>query len=165
MTELNNGTVKMKDVKNELAKDFVATFRSLLSVMSIQEVKERAKQAKEFSQEVSQLSSQPVSSGSTITARKRAPQSPVSSAPKRARATTDTPSPRSEPKTPDQPTHPSDPDFTGASIESKDEENTKKLMAQLLMETLSILDEDFQQINWQRSGHTIELHQTFNPRH
>lgn len=149
----------MDHVRGKLARDFVATFRSLLNVMSVQEIKERAKQDKE----AKQLDSQPMSSGSTSTTRKRPPQSPVSSAPKRTKATKDSPSPRSEPKTPDQPTHPSDPNFTGASIESKDEENTKQLLSQLLMDTLNILEADFRTITWHKSGHFVELSQTSTP--
>lgn len=159
MTDLNDGAIKMGDVKRRLAPDFLATFRSLLSVMSIQEIKERAKQANQESQS----GSHPVSSGSTITTRKRPPNSPISSAPKRAKYPGDSPSPQPEPKTPDQPTHGADPDFTGASgasTESKDEESTKKLMFHLLMDTLSVFEDDFLRITWQRSGYLVEVNQT-----
>jgi hypothetical protein len=159
MTELNDGTIKMSDVKRKLAPDFLATFRSLLSVMSIQEIKKRAKQAKAESQS----DSHPISSGSTVTTRKRPLNNPITSAPKRAKPPGKEPSPQSEPRTPEQPTHPSDPDFTGASgasTESKDEENTKKLMFHLLMDTLSVFEDDFLNIVWQKSGYLVELNQT-----
>jgi hypothetical protein len=155
MADLNKGTIDMKEVRKKLAPDFVATFRSLLSVMSIQEIKEREKRAKEESQSSSQ-----VLSGSTSGSVKRPPPSPLSSAPKRIKSSGDSPTPSPEPRTPDQPTHPSDPDLTGESIESKDEENTKKLLFQFLMDTLSVLEDDFQRIAWQRSGCRVELNQT-----
>jgi hypothetical protein len=158
MNDLNSGLVDIDDVSNHLAPKFTATFSSILSVMEIQEIKERAKRAKQ----ASQPESEPPASGSTITSRKRPPQSPLSSAPKRAKPAADEPSPPSEPKTPDQPIYPSNPDFTGASIESKDEENTKKLLFDMLRNTMSVLEADFRRITWQRSGHRVELSQTFN---
>lgn len=134
------------------------TFSSILSVMAIQEIKERAKQDKQDKQD-SRINSQ--MSADTATSRKRPLQSPVSSAPKRAKNASNAPSPASEPKTPDQPTHPSDPNFTGSSIESKDEENTKKLLSLLLMNTMSMLEADFRRITWLRSRYKVELNQTF----
>jgi hypothetical protein len=71
------------------------------------------------------------------------------------------PSTSSEPTTPDQPTHPVDPDFTSLSIESKDEENTRKLLSELLSNTISVLEEGFQTITWQRSGFPVELAETY----
>lgn len=66
----------------------------------------------------------------------------------------------SEPTTPDQPTHPVDPDFTSLSIESKDEENTRQLLLEFLSNTISVLEEGFQKIAWQRSGHHVEIVET-----
>src|SRR5271167_3339498 len=73
----------------------------------------------------------------------------------------ETKSSNSEPTTPDQPTHPVDPDFTSLSIESKDEENTRKLLSELLSNTISVLEEGFQTITWQRSGYPVELAETY----
>lgn len=158
MADLNSGVIDIDDVRKKLAPDFLATFSSLLSVMAIQEVKERAKQAKQDKQD-NRVDSQ-MSFGST-TSLKRPLESPDSSAPKRTKTASNAPSPASEPKTPDQPTHPSDPNFTGTSIESKDEEHTKKLLSLLLMNTMSILEADFRRITWLRSGYKVELNQTF----
>ena len=97
-----------------------------------------------------------------VTERKRPPQSPILAGPvKRARSTTESQSLPPEPKTPDQPTHPTDPNFTGASVESQDEENTKMLLRQFLLNTLSVLEAEFRNITWQRSGYIVELNQTF----
>src|SRR5271169_6333659 len=158
MPDLNDGTVEIDHVF-KVAPRFAATVSSILSVMSIQEIKERAKLAKHASQPDSQLTSSQL----ITTSRKRPPPSPTSSFPKRIKSTADTPSPRSEPKTPDQPTHPSDPNFTGASIESKEEENTKKLLIDLLRNTMSVLEAEFRRITWQRSGYRVELNQTYVP--
>ena len=105
-----------------------------------------------------------ITQGSTVTTRKRRSGSPVSSLPsKRIKSTVDDSSPsRSEPTTPDQPTHPSNPDFTGSSTASKDEENTKKLLFDLLRDTMSVLEEDFRNLAWQRSGYWVELSQTLS---
>lgn len=66
----------------------------------------------------------------------------------------------SQPTTPDQPTHPVDPDFTSLSIESKDEENTRQLLLEFLSNTISVLEEGFRKIAWQRSGHSVEIAET-----
>jgi hypothetical protein len=159
MSDLNDGTVEIDDVF-KVAPRFTATFSSILSVMSIQEIKERAKLSKQTSQPDLQLTSSQLKT----TSRKRPPPSPTSSSSKRIKSMADTPSPRSEPKTPDQPTHPSDPNFTGALIESKDEENTKKLLFDILRNTMSVLEAEFRRITWQRSGYRVELNQTYVPR-
>ena len=157
MNDLNNGVITSDDVRKRLAPDFDGTFSSLLSVMTAQETKQFAKLAKQDGQ-VSQQST----SDSTVTERKRPPQSPVFAAPvKRARPTTESQSLPPEPKTPDQPTHPTDPNFTGTSVESQDEENTKMLLKQFLLNTLSVLEAEFRNIAWQQSGCIVELNQTF----
>lgn len=155
--DLNSGVIDMDIVRKKLAPDFVVFFTSLLDVISVQEKKQRAKQA-------SEQHSIPALSGSTITAaRKRPPQSPVTSnPPKRTKEANDS-SPCSEPKTPDQPAHPSNPDWTGGTATSKDEENTKMLLKHLLVNTMSSLEADFRRIAWQRSGYRVELVQTFVP--
>lgn len=153
MTELNSGKIEISDVRR-LAPDFQVTFKSLLRVMEIQETKEHKKQATQ------PKSSMPVSSQPTIAGQKRPPQSPVSGPAKRTRQ--DSSSPPSEPKTPDQPTYPADPDYTGLSIESKDEETTKKLLFNLLGDSMSVLEEGFTRITWQRSGHRVYIGQTFS---
>jgi hypothetical protein len=66
----------------------------------------------------------------------------------------------SEPTTPDRPTHPVDPDFTSLSVESKDEENTRQLLLEFLSNTMSVLEEGFQNIAWQRSGYHVEIAET-----
>jgi hypothetical protein len=154
MTDLNTGAIEMIDVRKKLAPDFLYTFRSLLNVMSIQEVKLRAKKTR-------QASSQAVSVDSSSTAVKRGAEDSQSSNPaKRIRTTAPSQSPPSGPKTPDQPTHPLDPAWTGATEESKDEENTKALLKQILIDSMDVLELDFTAIKWQRSGHKAYLFHT-----
>jgi hypothetical protein len=155
MDGLNSGIIDIDDVANTMAPKFAPTFTSLLDVMSRQEIKQRIKQ-------ISQSSLVPSSSAATVVSRKRPPQSPISNAPvKRTKQTDGSPSPPSEPKTPDQPTQSADPNWTGSTTESKDEENTKMLLKQFLLNTMSVLEGDFRRINWQRSGHKVELVHTF----
>jgi hypothetical protein len=78
-----------------------------------------------------------------------------------AKESNETKSSNSEPTTPDQPTHPVDPDFTSLSIESKDEENTRQLLLELLSNTISVLEEGFRSISWQRSNHPVEIAETY----
>ena len=156
---LNNGSIDIDDVTNHLAPKFGATFTALLATLEIQEMKQRAKVAKQKSQ----ASLVPASTDTTITNLKRSADSQDVTVPsKRARAESDCPSPVTEPRTPDQPTHPSDPNWTGTSIASKDEENTRTLLKQLVMNTLSTLESDFRRIVWQQSGHRVELAQTYS---
>jgi hypothetical protein len=159
MKELNNGLIDIDDVSNRLAPKFSATFSSLLTLMEIQEIKERAR----ISKEASQTNSIPSSSDATATLTKRpAEYDPVSTA-KRIRRSSNAPSLPPEPTTPDRPTHPSNPDFTGTSTlstASQDEENTRTLLKNILLNTLSILEADFRRILWQRSGYRVELCQT-----
>jgi hypothetical protein len=77
-----------------------------------------------------------------------------------AKESNETKSSNTEPTTPDQPTHPADPDFTSLSIESKDEENTRQLLLELLSNTISVLEEGFRAIAWQRSGYPVEIAET-----
>ena len=71
------------------------------------------------------------------------------------------PAPQSEPTAPDQPTHPRDPKWSGSSSESQDEEATKKLLLDLLSDTMRLLKSDFRRIGWQKSGLNVELVQTY----
>ena len=154
MSDLNTGVVKMSEVRKRLAPDFVVMFQSLLDVMSIQESKQRAKEATQL--DASQASS-------TLTVIGKRPRSQESTNPPTKRmkpSYASPPSPRPEPTTPDQPTHPADPDFTGGSIESKDEENTKMLLNHFLMNAMTVLDSEFLELPWQRSGHTVEITHT-----
>ena len=65
------------------------------------------------------------------------------------------------PTTPDQPTHPSDPNWSGGTEESKDEENTKAMLHEVLTDTMNFLESDFTRIHWQRSGHRVELFHSY----
>jgi uncharacterized Zn-finger protein len=49
-----------------------------------------------------------------------------------AKESIETTSFNTEPITPDQPTHPVDPDLISLSVESKDEDNTRQLLLELL---------------------------------
>jgi hypothetical protein len=121
-------------------------------------MKQRAKLAKEESQ----TTSVPSSSTAAGTLKRAVDDQPSVSA-KRMRPSRTVPSPPPEPTTPDRPTHPSNPDFTGASTlstTSKDEENTKELLSQLILNTLGVLEMDFRQLTWPRGGYKVELSQT-----
>jgi hypothetical protein len=158
MTQLNNGIIDIDDIRKRLAPDFLGTFSSLLTLTEIQEIKERAKLSKEASH-----SSSITSSTVTVTLKRAAENDPVTSV-KRMRASSNVLSPTPEPRTPDRPTHPSNPDYTGASTlstVSQDEENTKKLMYNLMFNTITMLEKDFRRITWQRSGYNVELCQTY----
>lgn len=158
MNDLNNDVITIDDVRKRLAPDFYGMFSALLTLVEIQEMKQRAKVAKEESQ----TSSVVTSSAATVTSKRAAGDQPSISN-KRMRPPKAVPSPPPEPKTPDRPTHPSNPDFTGASTlstTSKDEENTKELLSQLVLNTLGVLEMDFRQITWQRNGYKVELSQT-----
>lgn len=158
MNDLNNDIITIDDVRKRLAPDFHGTFSALLTLVEIQEMKQHAKLAKEKTQ----TESVPTSSTTTVTLKRSADDQPSIST-KRMKPSRTVPSPPPEPTTPDQPTHPSNPDFTGASTlstTSKDEENTKELLSQLILNTLGILEMDFRQITWPRNGYKIELSQT-----
>lgn len=154
MNDLNSGAVEMDYVRKKLAPDFLATFQSILDVMSIQEMKQRAKQLR-------QAHSIPVSSGTSSTSTKRTAEDSVAANPlKRTRADGPSPSQISEPRTPDQPTHPSNSNWTGGTEESKDEENTKALLKEILTDSMNVLEIDFKKLRWQRSGYRVFLFHT-----
>ena len=52
------------------------------------------------------------------------------------------------PHTPNQPTIPKNPDFSGDSIESTDEDNTKRMIGTLIDTTLLCLRSDFTHVPW-----------------
>src|SRR6266496_1656408 len=149
MSQLTSGAIEIEVVSNKLAPKFTSTFRSLLNVISIQEMKQCAK-------EMRKANSQHMSSGMSSSTMKRAAEvsPPVQTVQprKRSRGDNRSPSPLSNPKTPDQPTHPSNPNWTGGTEESKDEENTKALLKQVVTDSMSVLELDFRKIFWQRSG-------------
>ncbi len=152
-----NGVVEIGDIRRRLAPDFVGTFRLLLNVMSIQETKQRAK-------ELRKSSSLPSSLDPSSTAIKRSMEDVSSKNPtKRTRTAGQSPLPLSEPKTPDQPTHPRDPTWMGSTSESKEEENTKALLKQILTDSMVFLDVEFSRLLWQRSGHKVDIFHTYAP--
>lgn len=136
ITHLKSSTVKMNKARRQGAPDFGPFFSSLVGVITAQEKKLRARQA-------SQQNSTSMSSGSTIPTRKRSPPSSDSIDGKRIKQTNESSSPHSDPKTPDQPTHPSDPDWSGGTDSSNDEEYTKMLLRDLLLNIREFLDEEF----------------------
>lgn len=150
VSELYSGALSMKMIRRQLAPDFWPFFETLYGVVTIQEM---AQKKKESAQPPSPV---PTSSMSTTgTTRKRPRPSSVSLFPERK--TKSTSLPHSEPTTPDRPTNPSDPEWTGGTVTSKDEENTKQMLKDLLRNTMSSLEEEFCGITWQRSGYTVEL--------
>jgi hypothetical protein len=158
--DLNNGVIRISDVRRRLAPDFLGTFNSLLDMMGIQETKERLKLAKQESQG----STLPPSSSTMNTTLKRAAESQEPPNPsKRLKEESNTSSAQVEPTTPDNPTRPSDSNLTGESTlstTSKSEEHTRKLIIDVLRDTMSVLEEEFQAIRWQGSGHEVELCRT-----
>jgi hypothetical protein len=144
MNALSGGDIDIDDVSHYLAPKFVHTFTSLLNVMEAQETELRNKQA----EQASRLNSQLNRASSSITS----PRFIVDSM-----STASATFSLSEPRTPDQPIHPSDPKWNGSSTASKDEEATKKLLSNLLSDTMLILESDFRRIQWQQSGLKVEL--------
>ena len=55
---------------------------------------------------------------------------------------------RDIPRTPDQPTVPKNPNYSGDSIESINEDNTKQMITTLIRTIISLLGTDFRQISW-----------------
>ncbi len=152
MGDLYSGVIDIDDVSNILAPKFTTTFTSLLNVMVIQEMKDTDRQMRiAAQQEQIHVSS----------SKRPAAESLDENASKRSRGTRRPSSPTPEPKTPDQPTVPQNPNWTGSSIESKDEENTKKLLFDVVRNTMGVLESGFRRITWQRSGYRVELFQTF----
>jgi len=126
--------------------------------MELQEIKLRAKQARQTASEAS-------SSTSTISL-KRPMDDASQTTTKRIRAGESVPATASgaaSPKTPDQLTVPADPNYSGGSAESKDEENTKMLLKQFVMNVLNFLDDQFTTINWHRGPHGVTLVHTYTP--
>lgn len=144
---LSGGDIEIEDVRKKLAPDFVTTFKSLSRTMVAQETKLQAKEGRR----TSQLSSQTLSSNSQNLLDTISPSDTVSTADL-----------LSEPKTPDQLTHPRDPQWSGSSTASKDEEATKKLLFNMLSDTMTILESDFRKILWQKSRLRVELAQTYS---
>src|SRR5271155_667791 len=140
--DLRTGRVEIDAVANKLAPKFNATFNALLSVMEIQKPKDREQRANKLGPFAS-LSS----SGSTNTADKTLEQSAK-------RVFYPTPEPSAT----------GDALYTDSS-ESEDEEPwatelySQKLLSQLMMDTLGAIGAEFRKIQWQRSGHRVELSQ------
>jgi hypothetical protein len=155
MNLLKTGEIDLETIFPDGSR-FEPMFTSLLDVMSTQQLSESIDQPSHSSSVV------PASSGSTATPRKRAPPSPISSIPqKRGRQNKASPSLSPEPKTPDQPTRPANLNDSGSTRESGDEEVTKMLLRQFMVGVLSVLGSNFTRITWQRSGHKVELVQTY----
>jgi hypothetical protein len=117
-------------------------------------MKQRAKQLR--------LSKSTVSSSTLSASTKRTAEgSPPSNPSKKTKGAGRSSSSMSLPTTPDQPTHPSDPNWSGGTEESKDEENTKAMLHEVLTDTMNFLESDFTRIHWQRSGHRVELFHSY----
>ena len=61
------------------------------------------------------------------------------------------------PQTPDQPTIPKNPAFSGDSIESTDEDNTKRMIGTLIDTALLSLRSDFARIPWPKYARKCRL--------
>ena len=58
---------------------------------------------------------------------------------------------------PDQPSLPSNPNLSGATEESTDEESTKHLLSDFLVDTMRIVKSDIRQLHWVQSQCTVEM--------
>jgi len=163
MSELKSGAVELEDVQEKLARDFHGVYSTLVGLMAIEERKAEAKRMKEEKQQKSRSSSTPSSSAAGISL-KRPPTSPRVGTAKRKKAAKplipeSEPNTESEPTTPDQPTHPRDPDYTGDTVASKNEGNTRQLLERMVYYSLSMLGRDFSRITWQESGNKVLLYE------
>lgn len=170
MDDFVKGLIDRTDVKTR-APDFKEMFNALLTVMTIQEDKLNAREQRE-NKTATKATEIPHSSPAVATSsqKRTRPDSTSSITAKRPKGAGDaqvppptTPTTPEQPKTPDQPTMPADPNHTSSSTESKPEPNTDKLLWILLMNTLNALEREFSNINWQRSGHKVEIAQTYVP--
>jgi len=161
LDDLQTNKVSIDDVNIILAPNFSSTFDALLKVKAIEERKKQAKLEKETRSTQSQTTMS--SSGSQT--RKRPPQSPRASESSKRTRTEDTSRSQTSvgPKTPDKPTFAVDPKFShstvesGASMQSKDEENTKSLANTFLADVMAVLGPAFREIRWQQSGVPVQL--------
>lgn len=55
---------------------------------------------------------------------------------------------KNTPRTPDQPTQSKNPDYSGDSIESVNEDNTKRMIGAFVETILDLLGRDFEQLTW-----------------
>lgn len=160
--DLDSRAVDIDEVSISLAPLFSHTFTTLMDVRAVEERKKRAKAEREARQ--SQSQSQTTATPSTSQATKRPPQSPISSQPLKRTRGVDTPAVESyTPTTPDRPTFASNPNLTGgtvesgASLQSKDEENTKSLANTFIRDCMTVLGPAFREIRWQQSGQAVVL--------
>jgi hypothetical protein len=191
MSDLEKGIITARDVLG-IAPAFKSTFNGVLSIMRIQSSKPSSKAKTESATSqaasvVSQIestrstsrpisrtstSSIPVSSASTVTSRKRAPDSiSVESMSKRTRQAPAPLSPPAEPKTPDhQTTRPANPNLTGDSVltnasgvsgESTGETTTTRLMNSFLDDTISALSVEFTKLGWVHGPYRVDLVHTY----
>lgn len=153
MAGLISGSIK-KDDLDDLARHFVHTFNALADVMRSQETKKRMN----TTGEAIEATSKPISSGETSKSLKRnAKKTSSTKRNKRPKTKHQSSVVSSEPATPDQPTFPANADYSGTSIESKDEENTKMLLKNFLSYSMTVLRSDFREITWSQSNCTVEL--------
>jgi hypothetical protein len=165
MMDLQTISVNIDSLQTS-APVFDPFYSKLLSLMEIQEDKQLAKEAllarrqsKEKAASVNSQSQQTTSTSSTSmsmsTRSKRPPPDPVSTDGPSKRTRSDDDQRRASvelPTTPDQPTIPTDPKLSGLSIESQDEEATKKMIYEFLSCTLRVLQLPFRKISWHRSS-------------
>lgn len=170
VNKLKSGILDINDVRKKYAPDFLNTFKSLLSVMRIEDNKEEAKKEKMEKEETLPALSIPIMSSTMRSGHKRLASLDASALRTREEEGRQPPILRvvEPPKTPDQATHPEDPNYSGASAdsgatgESKDEENTKQLLSDLLRDSMTVLEHDFAKITWQNSGYDVQLCLMFN---
>lgn len=133
---------------------FYRTFAALLVVTQEQDKKQRDKGeclAKKSKMESAELSV------STSIIRKRSAE-PSSTKPKRFK-TANAPAIRRPKTPPDQLTIPANPNISGRSTESKDEENTKLLLSEFMLDIMRVI-RDVRKLKWVRSACPVELTKT-----
>jgi len=163
MKDLESRTVKIDDVNTTLAPLFSGTFGSLIDVRSTEERKKRAKAERDARSSQSQAHEITTTSSSSQ-GRKRPPESLVAAESSKRIRTSDEPVvENSPPQTPNRPTATVDPKFSrttvesGASIQSKDEENTRTLANRFIRDSMAALGPDFEELRWQKSGLTVVM--------
>jgi hypothetical protein len=158
---LKSGDIKLPSLKR-LAPEFQGTFKSLLTVMRIEDNRYKGGKEKEDAQAVfsTQIVSSTIPGGHKRLASLDASSLRLKEGEDRARPHLRT---SESPKTPDKPTHPEDPNYSGASNESKDEEYAKALISRFLEDTMSVLEDGFAKIKWQNSGYDVHICGTFFP--
>jgi len=156
MDLLQKTTIDLDEV-SDIAPHFTHTFEALLAVMTLQE-KKLQERAERDAKEATHAASIPTSDSTitTVSQKRTRPSSLGSVHGKHPKKEGDT-EVTEQPTTSDQPPSPINPDHTSSSLESRAEPDSQKLLEDFLRDTLRALMKDVRLIQWQRSGHKVEI--------